>query len=208
LYYAATIAVCTLTIEHDPEDRNRFHATLLEYFGGFTWNSEFLGDATVESDGITSFHMKESHSSNEVHASLRGKLDEEEESIRGEYGQSNYTELDKFVFKRSQESMRFYPEPAIIQANPARARWRFALDAIMYRVRRDLRSTSFFMDRSRNRKRYMELAIRKFRLGKTLDSELNNELRMLSTTLTAADARFYTSLIDEKVQTTNIHLYV
>jgi hypothetical protein len=137
---------------------------------------------------------------------LKGNLDITEGSIRGEWSEGG--DSGHFVFKRSPESMRFYPSPGAIHLNPARARWNFALEAVRYAVRRDSWSKSFFMDRFSERKRYMYLAIRQFYLGKELDSDLNNELYGYFTRLTTADIRFYTSLIDHKLETETIHLYV
>ena len=51
----------------------------------------------------------------------------------------------------------------------------------------------------------MGLAIREHHYGKNLDSDLQKELRLFYATLSTADIRFYTSLIDHKVQTVTVH---
>ena len=131
---------------------------------------------------------------------MTGHFDPEENSLRGaatwEYGPPG-----EFVFKRDPDFVRLYPAPSTIDA---RARWKFATTAILDRIRRQSWSTSNILERIKNGKRYMELAIKDKHSGKKLDDDELDEYCDLLSSLYEADAQFYASRIRIKLNETTI----
>ena len=127
---------------------------------------------------------------------LTGHFDPEENSLRGTEGWG-----DEFVFKRDPDFVRFYPDPSGIDA---RARWKFAMTAILDRIRRQSWSASYILKRIKEGKRYIELAIRDEHYGKRLDGDDRGEYGVLLSSLYEADARFYASRIRIKLSETTI----
>jgi hypothetical protein len=64
--------------------------------------------------------------------------------------------------------MCFFPAPAVLKVNKARALWGFAISAVRYTIRKEDWSWAFFKQRTANRKRFIELYIRSTRFGKPL----------------------------------------
>jgi hypothetical protein len=199
----ARTPMTSFTVENENWDGKTFHTLLLECQGRWSWTCVVEGRITIGEDGIPNVcidvRLPDDNSQGYTYV-CDGRLDADEGSIRGNWRYNQESFSGEFVFKRSMECMLFYPGPVAVRANPARARWNFALTAVCNRIKKNLWSTSFFADRFRVRKLYMCLAIRHFHAGTIQDpnllGELWSQLSELYKSLTPADARFYSSLIN------------
>ena len=127
---------------------------------------------------------------------LTGKFDPEEKSIRGTVTFGTEQDPGEFVFKRNPDFVRFYVSPSSVTA---RKRWGFATKVVLDKIRRDAWSPSYFVQRIKNGKRYMEMSIREFHYGRALSEDELKEYHELFSTLRVEDARFYASLITIKL---------
>ncbi|KAJ6591119.1 hypothetical protein DFH09DRAFT_1138663 [Mycena vulgaris] len=114
-----------------------------------------------------------------------------------------------FVFKRTlPEHMSFWPTPVELETNKARALWGFAIAAVIYGMRRDRWSWSFFKQRRDNRRRFIELFIRgsgSTQFGAPLAPPEWEELGRVKKTFSTADSRFYHSLAEQQIRATVDH---
>ena len=127
---------------------------------------------------------------------LTGKFDPEEKSLRGTLKLGSGAITGEFVFKRSPDFVRFYPSPSTITA---RKRWEFATTAVLDKIRRGSWSPTYILQRIRDGKKYMEMAIRENYYGRDLTADEEKEYYQLFSALLAGDARFYASLITIKL---------
>ncbi|KAJ6608432.1 hypothetical protein B0H10DRAFT_2226840 [Mycena sp. CBHHK59/15] len=90
--------------------------------------------------------------------------------------------------------------------NPARARWGFAIAAVLHDIRRTRCSWPYLKERFAERRRFMELrkkdkiTIDKLSPWASLDDDETAELYELKGNLRSGDSRFYTSLVDFQLQ--------
>ncbi|KAJ3008357.1 hypothetical protein NUW54_g3181 [Trametes sanguinea] len=94
------------------------------------------------------------------------------------------------------EVMMFYPFPADIQGSRAKALWRFALDAVLYDVKRRAFSWNFIKERRDVRARYVSL-LRALISNVPLPYEDFRELELLYGRIPPADLHFYTHVAME-----------
>jgi hypothetical protein len=127
--------------------------------------------------------------------SMSGHFDLEENSIKGTVTMSN-GDRGEFAFKRDPDLVRLYPAPSTIDA---KARWKFAKAVILGRIQRQSWSLPYILERIKDRKRYMELAIRDRYYGKDLGYKEYEEYFHLLASLYEADSRFCASLIKKNV---------
>lgn len=200
------ISKLNFTIERD-DDGDAFHAADIQYEGGNDNPFKVEGHAIPEIDGSADVNFKVTYDTQYTPMIFQGKLDVAEGSIRGTWRYADDDTGGRFVCKRSQEFMRFYHVPRANET-PAKTRWKFALDSVRYGVKRDLWSKSFFLERFRDRKRYIVLTTRAFHYGKDLDWTEWEELRTFYKTLTTNDMRFYCSIINKSLSTSSIHTFV
>jgi hypothetical protein len=128
---------------------------------------------------------------------LKGVFDPEENSLRGITVIPNSGVTGDFVFKRDPDLVRSCPAPSVINA---RKRWEFAGRLVRDRLRRHSWSSKRILDKIKDRKRFVELYLRKLNSGVERDEKEEEELSALCLTLHEADLRFYYSkvLIDSK----------
>ena len=168
------------------------------YHKTFTVTGKF---GTPEEDGKVPVDLKFVYVAIWPDADLTGKFDPEVKSLRGtlKLGSRANTSgaiTGEFVFKRSPDSVRFYPSPSVLTA---RKRWEFATSVVLDKIRRDSWSPTYILQRIKDGKKYMELAIRDDYYGRKLNADEENEFRRLFSTLLAGDSRFYASLITIKL---------
>ena len=112
-------------------------------------------------------------------------------------GVSEATHNDMFILKRVPEAVMCHrPCPDELAQNQPRALWSFAISFVLEDVRRRSWSWSYFRERRRVRKRYLELNIRFRDYGRTLNEAESKEYLRLRKSLTLADAMYYRSLGD------------
>ncbi|KAI9064547.1 hypothetical protein FKP32DRAFT_1569626, partial [Trametes sanguinea] len=90
----------------------------------------------------------------------------------------------------------FYPLPADIQGSRAKALWRFALDAVLYDVKRRALSWNFIKERRDVRSRYVSL-LRALVSNVPLPYEDFREHELLYGRIPPADLHFYTHVVME-----------
>jgi hypothetical protein len=190
------------------DDEGTIKASGIQYEGGNDNPYTLEGTIAPVVDGFADVGFKITYRVQYIAMLFEGRLDVAEGSIRGTWLYADGDAGGSFVLKRSAELLLFYPSPSVLAESPARTRWRFALDFIRYKVRRDMWSKAFFLDRFRDRKRYTELATRDYHYGKDLDAEQRQQLTLFYRDHTAADLRFYTSIINRNLATTSIHTCV
>ena len=131
---------------------------------------------------------------------MEGVFDPVENSLKGTTS-GECIPSGEFLFKRDPDFVRFYPAPSSINA---RGRWEFVLAVVLDRIRRQSWSPKQISKRIKDRKRYMELLLRR-RYGKSLDWQEAGESLDLLLGLYEADARFCASLMN--IHLTNTHIF-
>ncbi|BEI82300.1 hypothetical protein CcaverHIS002_0301680 [Cutaneotrichosporon cavernicola] len=107
--------------------------------------------------------------------------------------------VDVFHFyHRTHQYSKYRPPEEEFKANPARARWKYALNAIHAEVHdRNRRwSWDYFAERRDKRKKYVDLYVKRLALpeGQTLPPEEQTELDDLEKNLSYEDIRFFRSV--------------
>jgi hypothetical protein len=112
------------------------------------------------------------------------------------------------VYRRtSPNDLCFLPPPRSFEATRTKALWRFALDAVRHRVRRDMWCWDYFRERRNNRLQFVDLSIRRSHFGKPLSAEEDETFSRLQQRLTPPDIVFYLSLAQRQIQMTTNHKY-
>ncbi|KAJ6579585.1 hypothetical protein DFH09DRAFT_1246123 [Mycena vulgaris] len=139
----------------------------------------------------------------------KGRYDPETDTITGSW--ESPTDIDSplrsFVFHRTPSYVyRFRYTPAEFAANPARARWAFAIAAVMNDVQRTCWAWRYFKQRFAERKQFVPL-IKADKITSqeltpwiALDSDETATLELLKAQLPPADARFYAAIADYELQ--------
>jgi hypothetical protein len=144
-----------------------------------------------------------------------GTLDVATGTISGQWGNEESGDLGTFRLGRAPAwAHQFRYSPSELQENAALARWSFARGAALYQARQRLWSWSFFKNRCGNRKRFLELFKRReltnsawnFARAFYLTEEEVNELQILESSFTPADARFYHAIGKSTVRRLCVHL--
>ena len=174
---------------------NSIVASGIHYHSGYHKLYTLTGTTELFQDGKMPVDLKISYSAGWQDITMTGHFDPGENSLRGTATWEDGI-LGEFVFKRDPDFVRFYPAPS---TTDARARWKFATAVILDRIRRQSWSTSNILERIKNGKRYMELALRDKHTGKDLNDEELNEYCNLLSSLYEADARFHASRIKIKL---------
>jgi len=185
-----------ITLTLIPGDgENSLAASGTHYRGGdhkaFTVTGKF---GTPEEDGRIPVDLKFVYVIIWPDVELKGKFDPGEKSLRGSMEFRRAT--GDFVFKRSPDFIRFYPSPSTMTT---RKRWEFAITAVLDRIRRDSLSPTYLVQRIKDGRKYMDMAIRARYYGKDLSADEEEEFRRLFSTLLAGDGRYYASLIAVKL---------
>ena len=120
-------------------------------------------------------------------AELEGVFDPEENSLRG----TAVGTTAEFVFKRHPSFVRFYPAPSVLNA---RKRWEYVITAVLDHVRQQAWSSRRIFKRIKDRKRFMELVVKRHH-GKMPTADEFKESFGLVYRLDEADFRFCASLI-------------
>ena len=143
----------------------------------------------------------------------RGILDVESSTIEGDWWGDNTDVCGTFRIGRSPafaHEFRYSKQEFV--DSPARARWKFALEAIIHLVRQQMWSWAYFAHRRSLRKRFLELYRRReltnswYLPEETLSEEQTTELVGLERNLPPADARMYHSLGQVEIRTLCVHL--
>lgn len=98
-------------------------------------------------------------------AEMEGMFDPEENSLRGT-SSGKLVPPGEFVFRGDPDFVRFYPSPSFINARKRD----FALTSVLERIRRQVWSPRQISKRIKDRKRYMELVLRRH-YGRNLTME-------------------------------------
>ena len=148
--------------------------------------------SAISEGGKTPVELKFAYSAKDwANTELKGTFDPEESSLRGTIVMPNSNRSGEFVFKRDPDFVRLYPAPSAINA---RKRWEFAITSVLDRVRQEAWSSRYIHKRLKDRKRYMELVIRRY-YGRNLTGDEEKELIALFPGFYEADAKFYASLV-------------
>ncbi|KAF8509109.1 hypothetical protein BU17DRAFT_56323 [Hysterangium stoloniferum] len=137
-----------------------------------------------------------------------GKYNTESEEISGILKPDDvYSGPLTFLLKRtSPEILCFRPIPSLIQKSKYKGLWNYALSAVTAQIRRNLWSWKYFEERGNIRKRFMELYTHNLELGFGPGLGMQgSKLDEIKQQLTAADFRFYHSLVLHKRYTTVLH---
>ncbi|KAL7277857.1 hypothetical protein ACG7TL_008803 [Trametes sanguinea] len=181
-----------------PMDPNQLVATratpLPLHATRFTVTMEYIGKAD---DRRATYRMTESWNSNlypsrEIELALAG---DGLTLVSGQQG----TPSCEVVMKKGlpPEIMVFYPSPTALRENRPRALWRFALDAVLYDVRRSLFTWDFIKQRRDTRRRVVLLLYAQ-RAYPGIQSDEYEELNRLLSTLPPADNHFYAHMAQEQ----------
>jgi hypothetical protein len=142
-----------------------------------------------------------------------GKLDVASCSISGEWGYDYEHLLGTFLLTRAPASVhRFRYSNAYPVQNWATPRWRFVLSAVLYQVRQQLWTWSYFKERIAERRRFVELSVRRIVClppgdvpRESFDEEAFLELDALEMYLSRGDRRFFRSIAESEVRKRPVH---
>lgn len=168
------------------------------------------GQMGEDSTGVANVTIRLTYSSDQNPIAFQGKFYVAEGTVEGNWKFAHETLGGDFVFKRSPQYLRFRSSPAVIRKSPALVRWKFAMDAVHDRVKKDLWSRSYFMGRFRDRRRYVELGMnrphhdRHDRPGSTNSANFSGWTE-LHQRLSPADVQFYASIVRHDLQQNPVH---
>ncbi|GJJ12736.1 hypothetical protein Clacol_006981 [Clathrus columnatus] len=140
-----------------------------------------------------------------------GQIDLERGTFSGQLkgvSQENWSQAYSFFFsRRSADVLCFRPAPVTLGAreNKPSLLWRFAINAVINRVRQESWHWSYFAERRKTRKRFIELFIRNDSFGKPLNEVELEEFRGLLLRMCATDSRYYHSLALHEIRVTVTH---
>ena len=185
------------------EEENTFVAAGTHYQSGDYKDYKIAGKSRSppSDDGRIPVDLNIGHLTTWADIELTRFFDPEENSLRGTMLIPTYGTTGEFVFKRDPDFVRFYPAPSVIDA---RKRWEFAMTSVLDRIRRKTWSPLCILKRIKDRKRYIELALRFDYYGKDLDEDEETEYFTLFPVLYEADVRFCASLINDVLNSTPI----
>ncbi|KAH8102306.1 hypothetical protein BXZ70DRAFT_891052, partial [Cristinia sonorae] len=122
---------------------------------------------------------------------------------------ATYSESKRFVFRRIPgEIMALRPSPGSLMDNKARSMWQFAIDAVLYNVRRRLWSWSFFKARRDHRHRYLSLNLAYWSFGRRPEGEEYMEFLRMRKAVLPQDANLIRSMRDRLLDTMPNHFDV
>ena len=142
-----------------------------------------------------------------------GSLDIATGTMSGQWGNEEYGDIGTFRLQQAPAwTHQFRYSPSEFDENAALARWSFACAAALYQAKQQLWSWSFFEERRRKRKRFLELFkcreltnIWYFTWEFQLTEEQVKELDDLEKALTPADARFYHAIGKSEIRKLCVH---
>ncbi|KAI9464115.1 hypothetical protein BJY52DRAFT_887632 [Lactarius psammicola] len=140
---------------------------------------------------------------------FNGRLDAERDALTGIWGYSADAENSsrQMEFRRiPPRYLTVYPSIKELSDNKSRALWRFAIAAVCNDVRRERWSWSYFSQRRKDREAVISLGIRYWYFGTPVNNEEDQPYRAAAQRLTAADARFYSSMITRIVAYARVHV--
>ncbi|KAF7361998.1 hypothetical protein MVEN_00545000 [Mycena venus] len=182
----------------------RFQASSRSNMSDFTISGECNG----ESSEVIKFTFKQTFPARFSPQYFSGQWSRAQQSLSGTWGAEAdpRTHDGVFIFKRIiPEYMCFFPAPAVLKVNKARALWTFAISAVRYTIRKEDWSWAFFKQRTEYRKRFIELYIRSTRFGRPLNAAEQVELGLIKKSFTTADSRFYHSIAENQIRLTTGH---
>jgi hypothetical protein len=171
-----------------------FYGRGRDYHGAF----DIHGSVRESDVKMTFVREKTNHLDNEnVPAAYEGTLDMGQTAIAGSwstYKYRNVGEINLLPISASVYRSRYSAQTFV--ANQARARWSFALDAVLYDVRRRLWSWSFFKTRLAERQRFIKLYYCWYFANdyNCLNEAEKAELKNLECSLSPADVQYYRSI--------------
>ncbi|KAF5351478.1 hypothetical protein D9757_012879 [Collybiopsis confluens] len=120
-------------------------------------------------------------------------------------------QIGTFIFNRTPAAAWRFHTPFGGTSKSARERWAFAIAAVLDEVKRTNFSMGFIRERNAERKRFLDLLVRrethhKFNLSPTncLSNAEGRELRLLTAKIHPADARFYYSLVKSQIEASSV----
>jgi hypothetical protein len=165
---------------------------------------------TKQADGVTDVALQMTYAADSKVMRLSGGLRAVDGSVQGTWKFAGEGLGGDFVFKRSPEYLLVRPTPAVISKSPVLARWKFVLDAVHYRAQKKLWSSSYFHQRFKDRRRYVELATtRRSDSDRAAESAAYSELTDIYQRLTPSDVQFYASIVRHNLKhaTNSLHGY-
>ncbi|KAF8214062.1 hypothetical protein K438DRAFT_995547 [Mycena galopus ATCC 62051] len=166
------------------------------------------GECNAQHLDLVNFTFKKTFPARFAPLYFAGSWDVSTQCLSGTWGEESdpRTHPGVFVFKRmAPECLCFFPPPPVMKENSSKALWQFAIAAIRYGVRRGRWSWSFFEERGRSRRRFIELYIRSTKFGRPLARKEEEELGLLKKSFTTADSRFYHSIAEDQIRKTTDH---
>lgn len=164
----------------------------------------------TEDEAILSMNWVIRYSESTDDQYFSGTLDRRAGKITGSAGLEEDTDehTDKvFLSQQPPEVLVNRPHPTVLAEKKYSALWRYALDAVLLQVRRNMWSWSYFRDRRNNLKRHMELSVRRYHYGTPLSDEETIEYFRIKRTMYPADARYLNSEL-MRLGSERIHQYV
>jgi hypothetical protein len=123
-------------------------------------------------------------------------------------GTVDFTSRSLVYARMPAELYALYPSLAQFEDGFARARWTFAITAVVTDLRRRRWSWSYFKKRREERKAFLSLYTRLLHFGRKLSENDDANLRELALRILPADGCFYLSRVRQIRARTTVHRYV
>ena len=156
------------------------------------------GDYATRADGVVQYSFTQTYAAHIPKSYWTGTLADDGETLSGKWGYKKDDQPHTFVYKRTSHLVLVdRPLPEEFTKNRVKALWKYALTAIHNRVRRQLFSWSYLVERRDRRKEYLEL-LQKEAEGQLMDED-SDRATVLAHQSTFDDVRcFY--IIQERRQ--------
>jgi hypothetical protein len=183
--------------ETQPED-GAFDFTARDIiFTGGEWNLSGTCRPTEDDDTKLSMFWFCKHSETYADEYFSGIIDKKLGKIVGTAGSEADVErhsITVFLSQQPAEVLVYWPHPKVLAESKYKSLWKFAQNAILHQVRCKMWSWSYFQGRRDNRKRYLDLTIRRDWYGMPLSGEEHVEIYAITRTMYPADSRYLFSV--------------
>jgi hypothetical protein len=198
-----------MTFVLEPADREKeFKANAWSIRGHFTITGSWRNDENDHQQKIEFRMTFQKPQSESWSAFFNGQFDAVRNALTGRWGLSGDCERLSGLMEFRRIRPRYlmvYPSIKELSDNKSRALWGFAIAAVRNDVRRERWSWSYFSQRRKDRMAVISLGIRYWHFGTPISHE-DQPYTAAVQRLTAADARFYFSMINRIAARTQLHV--
>ena len=180
---------------------------------GFIGLAPFVIEGTIEPNETSGFKVSFTKTFNDKTKKFcEGTLDGKTGIINGTWHCEDDTADDYgplYLIQMPPSAFQFRYSDSQFTSNPARARWTFAIDAVLYQVKQRLWLWKFMKAKCVERRRYVDLYTRsKYEVPEALNDATTEEYKLLNQHLSVDDNLLYRSVAEFQRRKLTTHMYV